>query len=138
MARDLRYVDALVVRSSSANMFLDYFNVGLVACHRRFPHFIEREPRRGGFQPLVYIVDVLYAFALQPFPESVSALLGIHRDAVLPGGASAEDAIEFHAGFCRQGERLIELGIADAGCKINERLCSYGSGAAEVLHGFLP
>src|SRR5437879_3126362 len=48
-------------------------------------------------QPLVNVVDVLHALILQPLAESVSPLLGIDRNSILPGGATAEHAVELHA-----------------------------------------
>src|ERR1019366_8610771 len=62
---------------------------------RRF-HPVDRVPRGCGLQAIVYVIDVLYAFILQPLPESIGAVFRVNGDTVFPGGASAEHAVEFH------------------------------------------
>ena len=93
-------------------------------------------PTGGGLQVVVDVVDVLHAFGLEPLAEGGCALLGVDRNAVLPGGAAAQDAVELHSGFSGQFERLAELRVADAGRQINERLGGDVGGFVEQLDRF--
>src|SRR5258708_868829 len=93
-------------------------------------------PRGRGLQFVVDVVDVLYALGFQPFAERPSALLGVDRDTVFPGGASTEDTVELHAGFSRKFERLAEFRVADPSRKINERLGRDIGGLVEQVNGF--
>ena len=68
--------------------------------------------------------------------EGLLALLGEDGDAVLPGGAAAEDAVELGAGLARQFEGFDEDGVGDAGGEIDEGLVGHAFGVAEVLQGF--
>src|SRR5208282_742067 len=77
-------------------------------------HSVDRVPRSCGFQAIVHVIDVLYAFIFQPLPESIRAVFRVDGDAFLPRGASAEHAVEFHARLGCQLQRLGKLGIAHA------------------------
>src|SRR5260370_36987700 len=79
-------------------------------------------PWRWCVQALIHILNVFYAFGVHPIFEGLAPLLGINRDAVFPGGASAEHSGELHARLGYQLQRLGELGIAHPGGKINEGL----------------
>ena len=79
-------------------------------------------PRGGGFERGVDVLNVAHAFILQPIFKGLGTLFGIDGDAVLPGGAAAQNAVEFSAGFARQFQGFDEHWIGDAGGKINERL----------------
>jgi len=72
-------------------------------------------PGVGAFQGLVDVVDVFYAGGVEPVFEGLGALLGVDGDAVLPGGAAAEDSVEGGAGFYGELEGLDEDGVGDAG-----------------------
>src|ERR1039458_3154869 len=85
-------------------------------------HFVNRMPRSCGLQFSVDVVDVLHALGLQPLAERIGALLGIDGDSIFPGRPPAEDAVELHARFSSQFERLAEFRVADSCRKINERL----------------
>src|SRR6185437_10457757 len=65
-------------------------------------------PGVGGLERAVYVVDVLNARGVQPLLEGLGALLGIDGDAVLPGGAAAENSVEAGSAFRRQLQRLNE------------------------------
>ena len=67
--------------------------------------------------------------------EGFCTLLGVDGDAVLPGGAAAEDAVELGAGLAGQLEGLDEDGVGDAGGEIDEGLVGHALGVAEVLQG---
>ena len=67
--------------------------------------------------------------------EGLCALLGEDGDAVFPGGAAAEDAVELGAGLAGELEGLDEDGVGDAGGEIDEGLVGHGFGVAEVLQG---
>ena len=56
-------------------------------------------PGVGLLEGVVDVVDVFYAGGVEPVFEGLWALLGVDGDAVLPGGAAAEDAVEAGAGF---------------------------------------
>src|SRR5271166_527779 len=73
-------------------------------------HSVDRVPTGGSFQLVVDVVDVLDAFGFEPLAEGGCALFGVDRDAVLPGGAAAQDAVELYAGFSGEFEGLAELG----------------------------
>ena len=66
-----------------------------------FAHSVNVEPGRGCPEACIYILNVLYAFSLQPLLKGFRALFGIDRNPFFPGRAPAEHAIEFHSGFCR-------------------------------------
>src|SRR5579863_8231175 len=83
---------------------------------------VDRVPTGGGFQFVVDVVDVLDAFGFEPRAEGGCAMLGVNWDAIFPGGAAAEDAVELHAGLSGEFEGLAELCVADAGRQVNERL----------------
>ena len=51
-------------------------------------------PAVGLFQRLVHVVDVFDAGGVEPFFEGLRTLGGVDLDAVLPGGAAAEDSVE--------------------------------------------
>src|SRR5438045_5048009 len=59
-------------------------------------------PRRGVSQARVDGSNILYAIGFQPFLEGFRAATGKDADAVLPSGASTEDAAKMHACFARQ------------------------------------
>src|SRR5580698_7641495 len=89
--------------------------------HRWFD-LVDRVPGRCGLQALVHVVDVFHTLGLQPFAEGFGALLGVDRDAVLPGGAAAEDSVELHSRLAGEFEGFRELGVAYARGQINKRL----------------
>src|SRR5258708_5070317 len=93
-------------------------------------------PRGRGLQFVVDVVDVLYALGFQPFAERPSPLLGVDRDTVFPGGASAKNAVELHAGFSGQFERLAEFRVTDASREINEWLSRDVGSLMEQVDGF--
>src|SRR5947209_8671597 len=80
----------------------------LCADERGFLYAIDIEPRRRRFEARVHVLDVLHAFTLQPLAKGVATLLCVDGDAVFPGGASAEHAVELHAGLGRELERFGE------------------------------
>ena len=82
-------------------------------------------PRGGGFERGVDVLNIANAFILQPIFKGLGALLGVDGDAVLPGGAAAEDAVEGGAGLARQLQGFDEDGVGDAGRKIDERLAGW-------------
>src|SRR5271166_1829632 len=84
----------------------------LLPCRHRLRHLVDAVPRCRGLQRIVHVVDVLHAFVFQPCPEGGCALLSEDRDAVFPGGASAEHTVEFHAGFGGELQVLDELRVA--------------------------
>src|SRR3954465_8161231 len=102
-------------------------NALLRAGHSRL-NIVDRKPGSSGFQLLIYILYVLHAFSFQPLAESPGALFCINRNAIFPGGASAEDAIELDPTFASKFESFAEFSIADSGGEINKRLgCDPGS-----------
>ena len=56
-------------------------------------------PGGGRLQLVVDVIDVLNAFRLKPLPERVGPFFRIHGDPVLPGSATAENAVELYARF---------------------------------------
>ena len=56
----------------------------------------------------------------EPVAEGFGALLGVDGDAVFPGGAAAEDAVEGDAGFAGELEGFDEDGVGDAGREVDE------------------
>src|SRR6202012_2855453 len=56
-------------------------------------------PAVRSFERLVDVVDVFYAGGVEPLFEGLRALGGVNLDAVLPGGAAAEDSVEAGAGL---------------------------------------
>ncbi len=94
-------------------------------------------PGVGLFEGVVDVVDVFDAGGVEPVFEGLGALLGVDGDAVLPGGAAAEDSVEAGAGFDGEFEGFDEDGVGDAGREIDEGLVGHGGGVAEVLQGFL-
>ncbi len=56
-------------------------------------------PGVGLLEGVVDVVDVFYSGGIEPVFEGLGAVLGVDGDAVLPGGAAAEDAVEAGAGF---------------------------------------
>src|SRR5271167_477243 len=85
----------------------------LLPCRHRLRHLVDAVPRCRGLQRIVHVADVLHAFVFQPCAEGGCALLGEDGDAVFPGGAPAEHAVELHAGFGSELQVFNELGIAD-------------------------
>src|ERR1700730_4639915 len=83
--------------------------------NQRRLHSIDRMPRGRSLQLAVHVIDVLYAFSLQPRAESGRALLGIDRDSIFPGRAPAQHAIKLDSGLSRQFQRLAEFRVAYAG-----------------------
>src|ERR1019366_5428705 len=94
-------------------------------------------PGGSCLQAFVHVVDVLYAFVLQPLAEGSRALLGINRDTGFPGGPAAENAVELHSGFSGQFQSLSELGVAYACRKINKGLSGDLCGFEEQVRSFL-
>src|SRR5579864_8783959 len=92
-------------------------------------------PTGRGFQLVVDVVDVLHAFGFQPLAEGGSTLLGVDGNAVFPGGAAAEDAIELHTRFSGKFQRLAELRVADASREVNEGLGGDAGGFVEEVDG---
>src|ERR1700677_4462469 len=93
-------------------------------------------PRGCSLQLFVDVVDVLYAFSFQPFAERSCALLGVDRNAVLPGSSSAEHAIELYARFSGEFEGLAEFCIADSSGEINKRLGGNARSFVEEIDSF--
>src|ERR1700678_326718 len=83
--------------------------------NQRRLYLINRMPRGCGLQLFVDVMDVLYALGFQPLAESLCPLFGVDGNAVLPGRASAEHAVELHARFSGEFEGLAEFCVADAG-----------------------
>src|ERR1700722_1584573 len=79
-------------------------------------------PGVGVLEGVVDVVDVFYAGGVEPVFEGLCSLLGVDGDAVLPGGAAAEDAVEAGSGFGGELEGLDEDGVGDAGGEIDEGL----------------
>src|SRR5579872_7531934 len=90
-------------------------------------------PGTGGFQRAVDVLDVLDALRLEPIPERRCALLRVDGDAVLPGGAAAEHAVEAGAGLGCQFQRLDEDRVRNAGREIDEWLVRRGGRYPEML-----
>src|SRR6266702_1187118 len=90
-------------------------------------------PGASGLEGLIDVVDVLDAGGLEPVAEGLFTLLGEDGDAVFPGGAAAEDTVEFGAGLAGEFKGLDEDGVGDAGREIDERLVGHAFGVAEVL-----
>ena len=63
-------------------------------------------------------------------------MLGVDGDAVFPGGAAAEDAVEGDAGFAGELEGFDEDGVGDAGREVDEGQGGFGGGGAEEVEGF--
>src|SRR5208282_670498 len=89
--------------------------------HRGF-HFVDRMPRSRGLQFVIDVTDILHALGFKPLTERTRALFRVDGDAICPGCASAEDAVELHAGFPGELERLAEFCVADPSRQINEWL----------------
>ncbi len=51
-------------------------------------------PRLGRFQYVINTCDVLHTRCVEPSLERFVAMPGKNRNSVLPGGSSAEDAVE--------------------------------------------
>src|SRR5690348_12307245 len=96
---------------------------------------VEAEPRLGGGQALVHVVDVGDALLAEPLLEGLQPLLGVDGNAVFPGGAAAEHAGEVGAGLGGELERFVEGVVADAGGKIDEGLLGHAGGATEMFLG---
>jgi hypothetical protein len=64
---------------------------------------------------VVDVGDVFYAGGVEPVFEGLGTLLGVDGDAVLPGGAATEDAVEGGAGLDGKLEGFDEDGVGDAG-----------------------
>ena len=92
-------------------------------------------PGAGGEEGFVHVFDVFDACGFEPVLEGLGALLGVDGDAVFPGGAAAEDAVELGAGLAGEFEGLDEDGVGDAGGEVDEGLVGHGLGVAEVLQG---
>ena len=71
-------------------------------------------PGVGTLQGLIDVVDVFYTGGVEPILEGLGALLGVNGDAVLPGGAAAEDAVEAGAGFDGELEGFDKDWVGDA------------------------
>src|SRR5579859_1542805 len=99
-------------------------------------HSVNGVPAGRSFQLAVDVVDVLHAFGFQPLAERCGTLLGIDGDAVLPGRAAAEHTVELHARFAGEFQSLAELGVADPGREINERLGCDAGRLVEVIASF--
>ena len=93
---------------------------------------VEGKPRLGGLQARIDVVDVRHALVVHPVLERLAALLGVNGNAVVPGGASAENAGEIHVRFGGKLEGFVEDVVGDAGGKIDERLLRRGGGFLEV------
>src|ERR1700694_4938885 len=101
-------------------------------------NLVNRVPRGRGLQFVVDVVNVLHALGFQPLAERDGALLGVDRNTVFPGGASAEDAVELYARLSCQFERLAEFRVADPGREINKWLgCDVGSLMKQIDGFFL-
>ena len=92
-------------------------------------------PGAGGLQGVVDVVDILHAGGFEPTAEGFLSLLGKDGDAVLPGGATAEHAVELGARLARELEGLDEDRVGDASGEVDERFVGHGFGIAEVLQG---
>src|SRR5579862_5668655 len=76
------------------------FQILTLMCSRHgWFFFVNREPWCRCLKAFIDIIDVLHTFVLQPFAERLGSLLCIDRDAIFPGGASAQYAVEFHTRF---------------------------------------
>ena len=112
--------------------------MGAATRSAEFVHALGAEfevPGAGGFEGFVDVLDIFDAGGVEPLFEGVGALHGVDADAVFPGGAAAEDAVELGTGFGGELEGFDEDGVGDAGGEIDERLVGHGFGVAEVLEG---
>ena len=92
-------------------------------------------PGMSLFEGVVDVGDVFDAGGVEPVFEGFGALLGIDGDAVLPGGAAAEDTVEGGTRLDGQFEGFDEDRVGDAGREVDEGLVRHGGGVAEVLQG---
>ena len=69
--------------------------------------------------------------------QRLDALLGVDRNAVLPGGAPAQHAGVIRARLGGHAQRLGELRVAHARAEIDERLGGHRRGLAEMAQGLL-
>src|SRR5260370_34079778 len=60
---------------------------------------VDGVPGGCGFEALVDVVDVFDALGRQPFAKRFRSLLGVDRNAIFPGGASAKHAVELYSRF---------------------------------------
>src|SRR5271156_5883293 len=107
--------------------------VGCELRERRLGHADFVEPGMSGLESLVYVFDVLDPLGVEPILEGLRALLGVDRDAVLPGCAPAENAVEGGATFASELQGLDEDRVADTRREIDEGLVRGGSRDAEVF-----
>src|SRR5271167_3369057 len=105
----------------------------LLPRRHRLRHLVDAVPGCGRLQRVVHVADVLHAFVFQPCTEGGSALLGEDGDAVFPGGASAEHAVELDACFGSELQVLDELRIANARRQIDKRLAGCARGSTVVI-----
>src|SRR5271166_3409767 len=113
-----------------------YVRSDLLRRHR-LRNLVDAGPRGCSLQRVVHVADVLHAFVFQPCTEGGCALLGEDGDAVFPGGASAEHAVELDACFGSELQVLDELRIANARRQIDKRLAGCARRSAVVIERFL-
>src|SRR5437773_3620966 len=92
-------------------------------------------PRRGVSQARVDGSNILYAIGFQPFLEGFRAATGKAADAVLPSGASTEDAAKMHACFGGKLQGFVEHAIAHACGEKQKRLRRYFRGTTKKPQG---
>src|ERR1700683_3925911 len=132
----LRMFDASPKEKARANAPAPGNSINLSPNQHRLDS-VNRIPRSSGLQLAVHIINILHSFSLQPRTESRRTLLRINRNAILPGRAPAQHAVELHSRFAGQFESLAELGIANARRKINEGPGSDVRSLVEQVNGLL-